>query len=123
MKGEMSMDGSFYKVHKEKDVTILTLTLGNITMQETEGLKRGFSALLKEGSKNIVLDFSGTTFISSVVLASLVFMLKQTKEAGGDLVICGAKGRVKDVIVMTNLHKVFNLFNDTQEAKSHFSKK
>ncbi|MDB4349745.1 STAS domain-containing protein [Omnitrophica bacterium] len=117
------MNGLAYKIHREEKATIMRLTMSNITVEENEELKKAFSDLLYEGSKNIVLDLSDTTFVSSVILASLVFMLKRAKEAGGDLVICGAKGRVKDILVMTNLDKVFGTFDDAQKAITHYTQK
>ncbi len=117
------MEDSIYKVDREKEITILTLTLDNITMNENEELKKVFTTLLDEGSKNIILDLSNTAFMSSVVIASLVFMLKRAKEAGGDLAICGVKDKVKDVLTITNLDKVFDIFDDRQKAVSKLTKK
>ena len=43
-------------------------------------------------------------------------MLKRAKEAGGDLVISGVKDKVAEVLKITNLDKVFELFKDNKEA-------
>jgi len=61
------MSDSIYKVDTEGRVTILALTMDNITMYQNEEFKKAFVALLDEGKKNIVLDLSNTSFISTIV--------------------------------------------------------
>jgi anti-sigma B factor antagonist len=110
------MSDLIYRVEKDEDLIILTLMLDNVLLDENEELKETFTGFIEEGAKKIVLDLSETSFISSIVLASLVFMLKRAKEAGGDLVISGVKGKVAEVLRITNLDKVFEIFADSKEA-------
>ncbi|MCK4463528.1 MAG: STAS domain-containing protein [Candidatus Omnitrophica bacterium] len=117
------MGDSIYKVDTEGRVTILALTMGNITMYQNEEFKKAFTVLLDEGKKNIVLDLSDTDFISTIVITSFVFMLKRAKEAGGNLVIYGAKDKVKEVLNITNLDKIFDMFDDRQKAISELAKR
>ena len=117
------MGDSIYKVDTEGRITILALTMDDITMYQTEEFKKAFTALLDEGKTNIVLDLSDTSFISTIVIASFVFMLKRAKEAGGNLVICGVKDKVKEVLNITNLDRMFDMFDDRQKAISELAKK
>lgn len=117
------MADEIYKVEKQGDITIMTLTLDYITMHQNKELMDAFSGILDKGAKNIVLDLSNTAFISSIVIASLVFMHKRAKEAGGNLVICGIKEKVKEILATTNLDKVFDTFEDKQKALNQFTKK
>jgi anti-anti-sigma factor len=113
-----------YEVFKEGEVAILTLISGNVTMYQTSELQEAFVILLKEGSKKIVLDLSRINFMSSVVLASLVFMLKRTKEAGGNLVLCSIKSsKVEEILDITNLNKVFDIFEDRKKAIDYLTRK
>ncbi len=117
------MDTGIYRVEKEKDITILTLILDNITMYQNEELQEAFTKLLDEGTKNIVLDLSKTDFISSIVIASLVFMLKRAREAGGDIVLCGVGIKVRKVLAITNLDRVFDIYQDRKEAVGKLAEK
>ncbi len=117
------MEDLIYKVDRQGEVVILTLTLNNITMHQNEELQKAFTTLLDGGSKNIVLDLVNTYFISSIVIASLVFMLKRAREAGGDIVLCNIKDAVRKVLAITNLDKVFAVFDDRQKAIGRFVKK
>ena len=110
------MDDHICKITRAGDVVVLVLTLNNITMEDNEFLKKTVSTLLDEGNKKILLDLSDTNFISSLVLASFVFMLKRAREAGGNLVMCSVKGLVEEVLSITDLDKVFEICPDRQAA-------
>jgi anti-anti-sigma factor len=117
------MVGSIFKEETKGGVTVLTLTLDTIPLYENERLKRAFTKILDEGKKFIILDLSGTDYISSIVLASLVFMRKQAIEAGGNLAICCVKNTVKDILSLTNLDKVFDIFDSQEEALDSLKQK
>jgi len=111
-----------YNIEKLEGYVVMTLMLDSILWDDNEHLKKAFTALLDEGNKNIVLDLTNTTYISSVVLASFVFMLKRAKEAGGNLVFCNINKKVKEVLSMTNLDKIFDIAADRPEAIKQLSK-
>ncbi|MBL7071035.1 MAG: STAS domain-containing protein [Candidatus Omnitrophica bacterium] len=115
------MGGQTYEVEKIGQLAIFTLLLENITMLQNEELKRAFSALIDGGIKNIILDLTGITFVSSIVLASLVYMLKRAQEIGGNLVLCSVTHSVKAVLAATNLDKIFDIFNSRREAIEQFA--
>ena len=117
------MGDEIFKVEKEGGISILTLTLDNITMYQNEELKKAFGTLLNKGRKKIIFDLSKTYYISSIVIASLVFMVKRAKEAGGNLVICSVRDKVKETLSITNLDKVFDIFGDKQKAIDYFGGK
>ena len=102
------------------DISVLTLSLDNFLHEENEKLMASIDGLLNEGHKKIILDLSGTTYISSLILASLVYIQKKAKDSSGDLVLCGVKNRVLDVVKMTNLDKVFTIVPTRPEALDRF---
>jgi anti-anti-sigma factor len=104
------------KIEKEGEVTIVSFGLDAVTAEENEELKRTFLDLLEGGARKIILDLSGTFFISSLTIASLVYIFKKTKDAGGSFVLCGVKDKVKEVLEITNLNKVFEIVDDRKKA-------
>lgn len=114
---------SLYQIQKKQDYCLITLTLDSITMYENEEIKKSVISILDEGNKNIILDLSNTNFISTIVIASFVFMLKRAKEAGGDLLLCNVKDKVREVLLITNLDKVFEILPDLQSAISKLTRK
>jgi anti-anti-sigma factor len=112
---------NLYKVEKQGSITIVNLVIGTILTDDNDVLKDGLTSLLDEGSRNIILDLSNTTYISSLVLASFVFIAKKVKEAGGNLVFCAANNKIKEILTVTNLDKVFDIAADRQEAVKRLS--
>ena len=113
----LALKGKVFWPRMYKDgLVIMTLIISSITHDDSIQLKKAFASLLEEGSKNIILDLSNTFYVSSIVLASLVFMQKSAKEAGGNLVICGVNDRVREVLEMANLDKVLDIVTDRQET-------
>ncbi len=103
-------------IEKQNDINVLTLTLDALTHEDNNALMKVFDGLLKEGGKKIILDLSGTRYVSSIILASLVYMQKRAKDAGGALIFCNVQNQVKEVIEMTNLDKIFDIVTDRETA-------
>lgn len=116
------MEKKMFDIKKAGDVTILKMLCEEITLDDNERLKEIFEATVKEGAKKIILDLSGLKFISSIVLASLVFIKHKIRDVGGSLRIIGLSGRVKDVFDMTDLHKIFDIYETETEALESFTK-
>jgi anti-anti-sigma factor len=116
-------DEKIYELENRGDIAIIITAVNSITHDDNAELKKAFTNLLAAGSKNIVLDLTKTFYVSSIALASLVFMQKTLKEAGGNFVICGVNERVKEILEMTNLDKILDIVNDQQAAVSKLANK
>ncbi len=110
------MDNAVCKVEKLENAAILSLVFDNLLVEDNEKIKKTVNDLIDGGVKNIILDLSGSSYVSSLILASLVYMLKRTKDAGGNLVICSVTARVKEILSVTNLDKIFDIALDRPGA-------
>lgn len=110
------MSEAIYQVEEQEGITIMTLTLNTLTHEDNRELMQAFDALLNAGNKKIILDLLNTKYISSLILASLVFMQKRAKDTGGNLLICNVQNQVKEIIEVTNLDKIFDIMTDRQAA-------
>ena len=117
------MDESICAVEKQDGIAVMSLSFDSILWDDNEKVKNTFISLIDEGTTSVVLDLSRTTYISSVVLASFVYMLKKAKEAGGNLILCGINDRVMEVLKMTSLDQVFEMAKDRQEAIAKLPRK
>ena len=117
------MSEEMCKVEKLGDLTVMTVTIDTVFHDENEQLMKFFDDVLNAGNKKIILDLSGTNYMSSVILASLVYMMKRAKEGGGNLIFCGIKPRVKVILAMTNLDKVFDITATREDAAKQLHKK
>ena len=112
-----------FTLEKDEGVTILTLMFKNFIHDDNEAFMKDFEKVIDDGNTKIVMDASQTFYISSLILASMVYMLKKIQEKGGKLVLCNVKDRVKEVMEMTNLHRVFDIVETKELAVAQLKKK
>ena len=112
--------GKFLNVEKIKDITVLSFEAEEVLITDAENIKKELSDLIDAGTNKIVIDFSHNKYISSLILASLIFAQKRVKEAGGNLRISGLHGHVEEIFRITNLDKVFDTYNDKMVAVRSF---
>lgn len=65
---------------------------------------------------HVIVDLSDLTFIDCASLGVLVWARTRAREAGGDLVLAGARGRVRRVLVLPFLAGVFPVDASVDEA-------
>lgn len=117
------MSGPIYRIEKKNDIVLMVLLQDSFTYEDNEKLIKPFDDLLKEGFLKIILDLSQMKYVSSLILASLLFVFKRVQEEGGDLILCNVKDRVKEIMAATNLDKVFDIVHTAEEAMKRFSGK
>jgi anti-sigma B factor antagonist len=110
------MDRSICKVDIKEKFTVMTLKLDYVTSSESRELLDLFNEVFAKGAKNIILDLSGTSYMSSMVIASLVSMHKRAKGEGGKLVLSCANERIQEILDTTKLGKVFTIYHTLEAA-------
>jgi len=85
-----------------------------------EDLGQSLGRLLQDGDSRIVLDLSGARFIDSAGFGALVSYKKRALERGGDVCLVVGEGRVRDLIEMIRLDRVFDLHDDVAAAVDRF---
>jgi len=71
---------------------------------------------LDGGTRHIVLDLGELQYISSAGLGSIIRLAKKMEGLGGVVLLCGVKGLVKEVFVVTNLLPLFKVFDSADAA-------
>ncbi len=101
-------------------VTVLDLS-GKITLGEGDiKLREAVNALLDEGRKNVVLNLQGVTYMDSAGIGELVACYKRAVEKSAKLKLLSPTGKVQDLLVLTKLQTVFEIFRDEREALTSF---
>tara|TARA_B100000949_G_scaffold225259_1_gene229326 strand:- start:614 stop:958 length:345 start_codon:yes stop_codon:yes gene_type:complete len=70
--------------------------------------------------KKLLLNLEEVVFMSSNTLGMLVSVHKQITNAGGQVKIVLVSKTVLDVFKITNLHKIFKVYNDEHDALNDF---
>ena len=102
-------------------VAIVTVT-GDITLNKGGDvlLKDKVQSLIQQGSKNILLDLSGVSYVDSTGLGELVQAYATTKNRGGALKLLNVTKRLEDLLIVTKLLTVFDTFDAEPDAIASF---
>jgi anti-sigma B factor antagonist len=104
---------------QREGVTILALK-GRITMSEVSPVRDKVQQLLAAGHTQIVLDLGDVEYIDSTGLGNLVISFTQVKKAGGALKLVRLNKRNVELLALTRLHTVFEVFEDETDAVNSF---
>jgi anti-sigma B factor antagonist len=109
-------------VNDEVDgVEVLRLNGRIVVGEETAALREKVKGLLAEGRKKLVLDLKDVTAIDSSGLGTLVASYSSAKSAGATLRLCNLGSRNNELLQMTKLVTVFEVFNSEEDAVRSFS--
>ena len=112
-------------------MTITARNRGGVTILEPRGkitigagdiaLREAVDEARSAGSSNILIDFSRVTRMDSSGMAELVAAFKRISEDGGQLKLLRLPSNIRDVLGITQIARVFDIFEDEDEAVESFS--
>ncbi len=103
------------------DVTLVEAS-GRITLgQEVAALRQVLEDLNAKGRRKIVLNLAGVSYIDSSGIAELVSGFTAAKRNGGTLKLLKLTKRVQDLLQITKLSTVFEIFDDESKAIASFA--
>lgn len=103
------------------DVTILDIK-GKMTLGEgDELLKDKINSLVSQGHKKLVLNLEGVPYIDSAGLGEIVRTYTTVSRQGGKLKLLNLTKRIEDLLSITKLLTVFEVFDSEDEAVNSFA--
>lgn len=105
--------------HDREGVTILALK-GRITVGEVTPVREKITQLVAAGRTQIVLDLEHVDYIDSTGLGNLVISYTQVQKAGGALKLLNLNKRNVELLALTRLHTIFEVFAQETEAVNSF---
>jgi anti-sigma B factor antagonist len=102
-----------------EEIAILTLK-GRLTLGESNLVRERVAQLAAAGHYKIVADISGVDYIDSTGLGILVICFTSLKKQGGALKLVNPNKRNVELLLLTKLHTVFEVFNEVQDAVNSF---
>jgi anti-sigma B factor antagonist len=100
-------------------VAILALK-GRLTVGEATPVREKVNQVLASGCIKIILDLSGVDYIDSTGLGSLVICFTSVKKAGGALKLLNLNKRNIELLLLTKLHTIFEVFAEEEDAVNSF---
>ena len=102
------------------DVTILDLD-GKVTIGEgSVALRNAIRRLLGEGKSKILLNLAGVGYIDSSGIGELVSSFTAVNKEGGTLKLLNLTQKIQDLLAITKLLTVFDVFDSEGDALSSF---
>ena len=103
-------------------VTVVALDGRIVLGEESNALREKIKGMVAEGKKKIVLNMDGVTFIDSAGLGTLVAAHHSAKAQGASLRLCHLGTKFQEVLQITKLMTIFDVYNTEAEAVASFSK-
>ncbi len=90
------------------------LVLGNRLSEVEHAIREK----IKQGSRKLVLDFSGLNFMDSAGIGVLAMLFGVIEREGGKLAVAGATGSVQQSLELTHLNRLVGNYPDVASAQS-----
>ncbi len=102
------------------DVTVIDME-GKITIGEGSVAVRGaIRRLLEEGKKKILLNLAGVSYVDSSGIGELVSSFTTINREGGQLKLLNLTQKIRDLLAITKLLTVFDVYEDEATALNSF---
>lgn len=93
-----------------------TLEIGSDVQRLTDMVKTHLEA----GENQILLDLGGVRYIDSTGISVLIQIYSAARDTGGAMKLIRLTQRVHDVLQITRLSSVFEIYNDPEKAIESF---
>ena len=97
------------------DILVVKVRVRRLDAAAAPALKTKVSEKVEAGATKIVLDLAEVELMDSTGLGTLLSLLKRMPP-GGSLTLCGCGSAVMELIKLTRLDRVFQVFPDAAAA-------
>ncbi len=87
---------------------------------EVTSLREKVKGLLQAGEKSILLNLANVHYVDSTGIGALVGSFTTIRGQGGQMKLCNLSGKVEDLLVVTKLLTVFDVFKTEDEGVKSF---
>lgn len=95
---------------------------GRMDILGTDTITDRFSAYAREGKRNVVVDFTGVTFLASIGIRALISNAKALHKMGGHMaLVVGENTSVARTLDATGIDALLRTYKDMKEAEQALS--
>ncbi|MCC7498050.1 MAG: STAS domain-containing protein [Bryobacterales bacterium] len=109
-----------FSLRQKEGITIVDLHGRLILGESATRLRTQIRSLIDEGKSKLILNLADVDYIDSTGLGTLVVCYTSLQKAGGQLKLLNLNRRNVELLVLTKLFTIFELFNDEQDAVNSF---
>lgn len=111
---------SFEITSTEREGIVILHPKGRLTVGDASVLRERVNEQIAAGKLKLILDLAEVDYIDSTGLGSMVICFTSMKKAGGLLKLVNLNKRNIELLVLTKLHSIFEVFSDEQDAVNSF---
>jgi anti-sigma B factor antagonist len=100
-----------------EDVYVISLS-GEVDLYTAPELKQQLLEVIAHDGRQVVVDFTDTTFIDSTTLGVLVSGVKRLRSSDGELSLVCSDPNITKIFEITGLDRVFAIYPTRDEAVS-----
>lgn len=95
---------------------LILLVNGRLDHAGAEIFQKHAVARIEEGSRSIIVDFGGTTFVASMGIRALIIPSQEMSKAGGRLALAGLNAQMRQLFETAGLYQIFQVFPTVEDA-------
>jgi anti-sigma B factor antagonist len=104
------------KTEKLGDDRYVISLAGEVDLYTAPEFKQQLLEVISQGGKDVIVDFSDTTFIDSTTLGVLVGGVKRLRSNDGQLSLVCSDRNITKIFEITGLDRVFTIYATRDEA-------
>ena len=104
----------------EREGIVIFALKGRLTVGEASSIREKINAALAAGHNRVIFDLQHVDYIDSTGLGSMVICFTTIKKAGGALKLLNLNKRNIELLLLTKLHTIFEVFSDEHDAVNSF---
>ena len=108
-----------FNITREGDIAILKAP-ERLELAISHKFKKALVNLVNQKFYKLIIDLSDTTFIDSNGISSLVARIYVCRSNRGDIRLSGVSQQIMDVFSITNLNKIFKIYQSLPAAVSSY---
>jgi anti-sigma B factor antagonist len=103
-----------------QDGVVILALKGRLTVGEASKVREKVNELVAREQVRIILDLAHVDYIDSTGLGSMVICYTTLKKAGGALKLVNLNRRNIELLLLTKLSTIFEIFSDVRDAVNSF---
>jgi anti-sigma B factor antagonist len=109
------------EIHETVREGIVVLSLkGRLTVGESTAIRQRINDCAAIGRFNVILDLSDIDYVDSTGLGTMVICFTTLKKQSGALKLVNPNKRNVELLLLTKLHTVFQVYTEVQDAVNSF---
>ena len=108
------------RAREKEGVTILDLNGRLVVGDPSVRLREAINNDVAQGKKNVILNLAGVDYIDSTGLGCMVICYTTLQKAGGTLKLLKLNKRNVELLLLTKLSTIFEIFGGEQDAVNSF---